>query len=157
MVDIPTDDEIESMSVEEIDNKIKEIESSVDVSDSDIKSAPSTETKDSLYKFFRDILNLKDSKKVGNLDNHELGKTILGVRHYYHIANYAHTEGLDVVADYLKDEAEIVVATSMSKHGFLAQLFVTQIKKEKKEKEPEKLKKRWFAKNIAGKGDDSNE
>lgn len=93
--------------------------------------------KESMFKFFRDIIKLKDSSKVGNLSKNEMGNLLLPVRNYLDIANFAETQGLNEVADYQRRKAEIVLSTSLSLKGFLAQLFVTQIKKQQKIKQPE--------------------
>ena len=106
--------------------------------------SPEPEKKDNIFKFFREILHTKDSKKVGNLIDSEIGGAKIGVRHYLNIAAYAEIEGLDKVDKYLRDKAEIIAATSMSRKGFLAQLFVTQIKKEQKISKPIEHKKTWF-------------
>ena len=76
------------------------------------------------------IILSPDSTKVANLDKIELAMA----RTYFNMGNYAYSEGLDTVGDYLERKAQIINATSMSKKGFLAQLFVTQIKKEQKVK-----------------------
>lgn len=133
-----TDSEEELKKLEE---ELKQLESS---SSSEGYGSPKQPDKDSVFKFFREILYLKDSKKVGNLKKEELGLTRLGIRHYLDIANYAEHQGLAGFSDYLRAKSEIIAATSMSKDGFLSKLFVTQIKKEQKsEKQPEK-KKSWF-------------
>lgn len=130
------------------DDEIAKLEEELKKLD-DLTSSSTTPTspfKDNVFKFFREILGSKDSRKTGNLKESELGLTRLGVRHYLNLANYADKEGLDQVADYLNNKAEVTSSTSMSRNGFLAQLFVTQIKKEQKlEKKPEK-KKKWFTK-----------
>ena len=95
--------------------------------------SPSPEKKENIFKFFREILTQKDTTRIGNLGNAELGQARLGVRHYLELGNYAEVEGLDVVAEYLRSKAGIITSTSMSKKGFWPKLFVTQIKKEQKE------------------------
>ena len=94
--------------------------------------SPEAEKKDSLFKFFREIIKSEDSRKIGNLTDVELGKVKRGVRHYFDIANYARVEGLNIVAAYLEDKAENILATSDSRKGFLLSTVVTQIKKQQK-------------------------
>lgn len=113
---------------------------------------PEPGKKDSLYQFFRELLRSKDSRKTGNLNDTEIGRLPLTVRSYLRIGNYAQFEGLDMVSEYYKNQAEIVSATSMSKKGFLSQLFVTQIKKQQKIVEPSKIKKPWY-----GRGSEQSE
>src|SRR3990167_10599242 len=76
--------------------------------------SPEPEKKDSIFRFFREILHAKDSKKVGNLTDSEIGGTKLGTRHYLNITIYAEIEGLTNVGKYLRAKAEIIAATSMS-------------------------------------------
>lgn len=101
--------------------------------------SPDPPIKDSILKFFREIINSKDSTKVSNIDKNELPY----VRGLKHIANYANIRGLDKVSDYLNYDAEIYLSTAMSKAGFMAQLFVTQIKKEQKTQITPEIKKSW--------------
>ena len=107
---------------------------------------PKPPSKESIFKFFRHILDLEDSSKVGNLDKAELGMPNIPVRAWQEIANYAEAENLDIVTAYLRSKGEVTLSTSMAKKGFLAQLFVTQIKKEQKLHKP-KEKKGLFSKS----------
>ena len=135
---------VEEVSEEEI-AKLEEELKKLEDKDSGFGS-PSTAQKDSLYKFCRDILKIEDTTRIGNLTNAELGITKLGVRHYQEIAAYAEAEGLDIVGKYLMNKSQIITSTSMSRKGFWAQLFFTNIKQEKKVKEPVNVKKSWFGK-----------
>jgi len=108
---------------------------------------PKPPSKDTQYKFFREILKLENSTKVSNYTNREIGLPRLPVRAYYDIALYADAEDLPKVAAYLRGRAEVINSTSMGRKGWLGQLFVTQIKKEQKVKTSEDVQKKgWFAK-----------
>lgn len=123
----PTDEELE-----ELRQELEETPS---------YGSPAPEKKDTIFKFFREILHTKDSKKVGNLTDVEINN----MRIYLNLANYGDVEGLNRVSNYLRGKAEIIAATSMGRKGFLAQLFVTQIKKEQKIQRPlTEEKKKWF-------------
>lgn len=107
--------------------------------------SPDPPKKEVIYKFFKEILSSRDSTKTANLSGNELGIAKIGVRHLQEIANYAEAEQLPMVADYLRDKAEIILSTSMSKKGFWSQLLVTQIKRESKAKDVEAVKKKkWW-------------
>lgn len=93
---------------------------------------PTYNPKDNIFKFFRHILTLKDSTKVANLQDLELGKMRLSMRSNLELAAYADAEGLDVVANYFKRKAEILASTSMGRKGFFLQTSVTQIRKDQK-------------------------
>ena len=104
---------------------------------------PTSPDKDTPYKFFREIINSKDSKKTGNVSSPELGKPKMPIRSALKIALYANAEGLNHVSDYLKNIAEIDLATSSSKDGFLSKLFVTQIRKTQSLNDKPAEKKGW--------------
>ena len=135
-------EEITNEEIEQLEEELKKLESK-DTS----YGSPKPSEKDSQFKFFRDILRIEDTTRVGNLSAQELGLTKLGVRHYQEIAAYANAEGLNIVSDYLNLKSQIISSTSMSKKGFWAELFVTMIKREKKDK-PKEEKKKWFAKKT---------
>lgn len=123
-----SDEELAQMSEEELEEYLK--------SQQEGYGSPSPAYKDNIFKFFREILKKKDPTRVGNLKDDELGNMRLSVRDYLDLGAYARAEGLGDVADYLDNKAFISAGTSMSRKGFLAQLFVTQIKKEQKMGQP---------------------
>lgn len=127
------------------DEELKNLEEELKKLESTEYGSPSQEKKENIFKFFREILRLKDTTRIGNLSNTELGVTRLGVRSYQEVSLYAAAEGLDTVSTYLSDKANIITATSMGRKGFWSKLFVTQIKREKKE-EPTEKKNKWFSK-----------
>lgn len=106
--------------------------------------SPKPEEKENMFKFFKEILNLPASWKVGNLKDEEIGKIELTVRSNLSLAQYARAEGLDLVSDYFENEADIVAAPTMGRKGFMAQLFVTQIRREQKMSAPQPQKRSWF-------------
>lgn len=110
---------------------------------------PEAPVKDSVFRFFRQLLGLTDSSKVANLSKDELGRLRLSVRAYQDVAAYAGAEGLVEVSKYLMKKGEIILSTSLGYKGFLPQLFVTQIKKDQKV-EPKVEKKSWFGKDNSG-------
>jgi len=130
---------LESMSDEEL-NAIELQLGGTPISSGEDKGYPTPPDKDSIFKFFREIIRAKDSSKIANVQIRELGFLPLSIRGYQSIALFAKNQTLDDVADYLGAEAEIVLATSLSKKGFLPQLFVTQIKREKKDAPKDLLK-----------------
>lgn len=134
-------EEVTDAEIEKLEEDLKKLE------DKDTSyGSPSASQKDNLFKFFRNILTMEDTTRIGNLTAQELGISNLSVRGWKRIGHYAEAEGLNLVADYFKEEAEIVSSTSMSKKGFWSQLFVTQIKAEKKIKDKSLEKKGLFSK-----------
>lgn len=110
--------------------------------------SPEPSVKDTIIRFFRDILHAFDSTKTGNLTDRELGQSRLSLRSHQELALYAEAEGLPVVAEYMMEKGNIIPATSMSRKGFFMQLVVTQIKKEQKFKDQKPEKKPWFGKRT---------
>lgn len=94
---------------------------------------PEAPSKESVVKFFRDVLNLKEEEydkisRTGNLAKEEIGRLPLHVRAYLNIANYASSEALDRVAMYMRSKSNIMLNTSLSLKAAFLTLFVTQKK-----------------------------
>ncbi len=92
---------------------------------------PEPPSKESLMKFFNKIIDYgkKDFDKVsktGNLTVGEIGFLSLPIRNYLSLANYVESEGLSMVASYLRDKSVIVGGTSLSKKAALLNFAVTQ-------------------------------
>ena len=89
---------------------------------------PNQPPRESIFTFFKHILGIKDSSKVANLDRRELGMLDLSVRNSEHLAklgNMLHNKSYN---DFFMTKAEITLATSMSKKGWLPELVVSQKK-----------------------------
>lgn len=107
---------------------------------------PTPEKKDGTLLFFRDLIKAKDSRKIANINNQELGITPISVRGYLNIANFCASQNLNPsITAYFNNRAEIVAATSMSHKGFLVNLAVTQIKREQKLMSQPEQKKGFFS------------
>jgi len=104
---------------------------------------PTEQKKSPIFDFFREILASKDNRKVANLKEAELGGFTCSVRRYRDLAIYCEQEKLDEVKDFFEKSADNIEATSMSRKGFLAQLFVTQIRRDQKMKDFDPAKKAW--------------
>ena len=128
-----------------LEEELAKIEAEEQSDSSGTYGSPEPEKKDSNLKLFRDMIHSVDSRKIANLSHAELGGTTLGVRHQLEIALYCEAEGLDKLAGYFQQKAEIITSTSMSKQGWLGQLIVTQIKKESKIRDSTPpTKKSWW-------------
>lgn len=106
--------------------------------------SPEPEKKDGIFRFFRDVLKFPESWKVGNLKDVEIGQSKLSIRSLLELGQYAEKEGLNEVADYFVERANIVGSTTMGRKGFFLQTSITNIKKEQKIREPMPEKKRWI-------------
>ncbi len=136
------------MTEEVSDEEIKQLEEELKkLEDKDTGyGSPKAPDKESLFKFYNKLLTIRDTTRIGNLTAPEIGLSKLSVRGNKSIALYAEVEGLNIVRDYFNDQANILTETSMAKKGFLSQLFFTQIKREKKDKQQTE-KKKWFGKD----------
>ncbi len=100
--------------------------------------SPDPEKKESMFKFFREMLNFVDTWKVANLKDAEIGQSTLSVRSYLELGLYAGAEKMDIVSEYFESKARILAATSMGRDGFFPQIVVTNIKKNQTVKEKPK-------------------
>ena len=91
-------------------------------------SYPSAIPKESIFTFFTNILGIKDSSKVANLDRRELGMLDLSVRNCEHLGKLGYMLHNKSYGDFFMNKAEITLATSMSKKGWLPELVVSQKK-----------------------------
>ena len=91
-------------------------------------SYPDAVPKESIFTFFRHLLGIGDSSKVANLDKRELGMLDLSVRNSEHLAFLGDALHNKSYEDFFMKKAEITLATSMSKKGWLPELVVSQKK-----------------------------
>ena len=91
-------------------------------------SYPGAIPKESIYTFFMRILGIKDSSKVANLDKRELGMLDLSVRNCEHLAGLGTMLHNKSYNEFFMNKAEITLATSMSKKGWLPELVISQKK-----------------------------
>lgn len=81
-----------------------------------------------IYGLFKETLNRKDSKKVSNLTNEELGIWNISVRDCERIALISRTFKHPGVARFFTNQSRIITDTAMSRKGWFAELFVTSKK-----------------------------
>lgn len=91
---------------------------------------PDPPNRDNLLKFFRDVLGLDKEpfqiSKTGNLKDGEIGFLSLPVRNYMSLAQFAKSEGWDLVSDYLNNKANITSVSSLGRKARFLELAVTQ-------------------------------
>ena len=100
-------------------------------------TTPSEGTKQGLYPLFWRVVKTKDSSKVGNLKDIELGMLNISVRDAQKIAYLARQLEHPTFAEFFEEQAEIILATSASRNGWLAELFVSQKKMQTRAKRHE--------------------
>jgi len=121
---------------EEEENALEEnIEAQNEIQEEYVEdNSPTYIEKEDLYSLFWKIINLKDNSKVGNLEKEELGMLNMSVRDCLHIAKVAKMLGHIKFAEWLEDQAQIILRTSASKRGWFTELFVTTKKYSSREK-----------------------
>ena len=136
-----TDDSKDDLTVEEI----KELEMYLNSRGS--STAPTADPKYNTHTFLNMIAQSKDTLKLGNLKDEELGYMTHTVRTNKVAALIAdEIMGNKGLSDYYNKKAELTTASSLSRTGFLARLAVVT-KKEIADVTPEKKEnKGWFKK-----------
>jgi hypothetical protein len=125
-------------------------------------NAPSQDEKQNVFTFLFNIATAKDTTKVGNLrddkDLNELGIPEMNVRGAKELALISEKiMGNDFFKNYFLEEAEITLATSLSRNGFLVRSAVTQVKQVADATRRRKINKGGFGKEkIETSGGDIN-
>lgn len=125
-----SDEEIAEEEREEVEEKEEELK---DAEDSLGGYPPSIE-KPSAFQFFSKAVDTRDSSKISNLTNEELGGTRLSVRDYQSMGWFAENIKQNKLAKYFYGKAEVTLSTGLSRRGFLMNLAVTQRKEMKRAK-----------------------
>jgi hypothetical protein len=94
--------------------------------DQQFGSYPGQTSREGIFTFFRHILGIKDSSKVANLRTKELGMLDLSVRNCEYLAKLGKLLHNDSYDTFFMTKAEITLATSMSRGGWLPELVVSQ-------------------------------
>lgn len=107
-------------------------EASQDLQDSQLESYESypqgAKPREDQYTWFWKIVKLGDSTKVANVEDKEIGPAPLTIRGIKRVALVAEQLGNSKLAEYFNKEAEIILATSMSRRGWLVEQSISQKK-----------------------------
>ena len=109
------------------------------------QSAPSPEEKHNVHTFLFRVATADDSTKVANLSAEELGSPthpVRALKDYRLIAREIMNN--EFIAKFFEQEAEDVLATSLSKEGFLDRLAITQTRQIADITKQKKENKSWF-------------
>jgi len=99
--------------------------------------------------FFLEIIRADDTTKIGNLTEAELGSPNLPVRTLKELAGDCELiPSMATFTKYFKDQAEMILATSLSKEGFLIKARITQKKELLDRKRRVRTKGGLFAKKV---------
>ena len=114
-------------------------------------NAPSQDDKHNVHTFLDSVVRAKDTKKIGNLRDgndknpDELGLPTLNVRGSLDLALISSDiMNNDYFKTYFEKEAELTLATSLSREGFLVKQATTQTKQVADATRRRKINKGWF-------------
>lgn len=108
-----------------------------------LSNFPKQEEKQGVFQFLNKVVDERNSSKVANLDEKE---ELPAVRNLQNGALFFRSTGMDVLADYLFMQSEIIMSTSDSKKGFLINAAITQKKDVKVGAAKEKKKQSFLSK-----------
>ena len=126
------------------------------------KNAPTAEDRQSVHQFLHNVATADETKKVGNLrddkDMNELGLPVHSVRGSLEMARIADKiMNNKFFKEYFEAEAEDILATSLSREGFLVRQATTQTKNVADITKRRKINKGWFGKEkVEESGGDQN-
>ena len=118
----------------------------IDLDESSKYGYPQVEDKQNIYAFFKRVMGMKDNTKTANLTEEELGLAKIPVRTNQELDLYCRKMGMKGFASYFKEEAQILLGTSLSREGFLDKLAVTQKRESEFKTKTQKPNKGWFQK-----------
>lgn len=111
-------------------------------------TSPSFEEKFGVHKFLDGVAKSKDTTKLGNLNETELGTPRLPLRTLKELAVFCKdVANMGFASDYFAKKAEILTSTSLSKDAKLIGLSVMQRREVSQKLRVRKPKKRWFGKD----------
>jgi hypothetical protein len=116
-------------------------------------NTPTQDEKQNVHTFLNNVATSKDTLKTGNLRDdkelNELGNPSYTVRGAKEMELDAQKiMGNDFFADYFKEQAEITLASSLSRNGFLIRQATTQVKQVADITRRRKINKGWFGKST---------
>ena len=125
-------------------------------------NAPTQEDKQNVHVFLMNVATADDTTKTGNLrddkDFSELGipsYTVRGAKEMALVAEKIMDN--DYFKDYFQKEAEITLATSLSREGFLVKQATVQTKQVADVTKRKKINKGWFKEKTEESGGDTTQ
>lgn len=126
------DEEYSNVLQKEMDNAVDTqedqqelIEAQTDTYDA---AYPTSKPDSNLYNLFIRVLKMRDSTKVANLKQFEIGNLNISVRDSQKIGMLGHIFHHPTFGDFFYSIGEITNSTSMSRDGWFSELFVSQKK-----------------------------
>lgn len=126
-----TEDTLEQQQSDLLDTQQEYQEGALDSMDANY---PVQKEQQGLYQTLWKMITRKDSTKIANLQKVELGDCNITVRDAQHLKQLGITFNNPIYAMYYGGHGEITLATSMSRDGWLGELFISQKKMTTKSK-----------------------
>lgn len=105
--------------------------------------------KQNVHTFLNNVVITKNTTKVGNLTEDEIGKPKIPLRTYKELELFCRDiMNQEDFANYFKNKGEILTSTSLSKDAKLISLAVVQRKELAELSKPKKENKGWFKKRT---------
>lgn len=149
------------MAEEQRDEELSDEEAIFKIAQAMKDNAPSAEDKHTVHTFLNNIALAKDSKKVANLrddkEMNELGVPVHNVRGTLEMSRISGSiMGNDYFKEWFNQEAESILATSLSREGFLVRQGTTQTKQVADITKRRTINKGWFgSKKVQESGGDT--
>jgi len=124
-------EELKDKEDEELEELLEQLEAS---------GYPKPKEKTGFFEFLNKVFKAKDTTKAANLTEEE----IFAVRKLKQAALFAGLMKWDEIDNYLRNRAEIIIAPTLSRKGFLINAAITQRRVAEKAKEEKSSK--WFRK-----------
>ena len=118
---------------------------------------PNVDNKQSVHTFLHNVATAKDTTKLGNLKEEEIGMLSNPIRSFKHLALFSkEIMKNDSLANFFNSSSEIGTSTSLSREGFLTKLAVVTRREMADVTAPRKENKGWFKKKDDNQGDTQN-
>jgi len=109
-------------------------------------AGPVDSSRQTVHSFLHNVATAKDTTKLGNLREEEIGLLSNPVRSFKHLALFSRKiMKSDELADFFDNSSEIGTSTSLSRDGFLTKLAVVTRKELADVTKPRKENKGWFS------------
>ena len=116
-------------------------------------SLPSKDERSNVHAFLTAVVKSKDTTRIGNLKEEEIGMPKLPLRTYKELSLFCNeVANMDYFSDYFDKKGQILTSTSLSKDAKLIDLAVMQrreIKQKFGSSSPQTENKGWFKKKDA--------
>lgn len=107
---------------------------------------PKEDEKQNIFAFFKQVIATRDTSRVANLTEVELGNVRVPVRTLLELSEFCKAASLNGLGTYFNSESQIISNTSLSREGFLDKLAVTQKREVERRSRVPVQNKGWFRK-----------